>query len=94
MKVSSIYALAFGTLLVTSQPVSSADKNNNANVPKNVPQSSTLSPSSNVHMTKGECEGLAGKVKEASNCAGTSQTCITIDQDGVLHSTCLTVEKN
>ena len=47
-------------------------------------------------LTEGECKGLGGKVfnmvQGSSKCADTGKACVTVDQDGVIHSTCITKE--
>jgi hypothetical protein len=47
-------------------------------------------------LTEGECKGLGGKVFNmaagSTKCCDTGKACVTVDQDGVIHSTCITKE--
>ena len=51
------------------------------------PGATTVKP-----LTQAECVGLGGKVGTDAKCATTGKTCIRADQNGVLHSACLTLK--
>ena len=43
-----------------------------------------------VPLTKGECEGLGGKVDFNASCAAKGQSgCYTVDSNGVIHMACI-----
>jgi hypothetical protein len=44
-------------------------------------------------LTVAECQGLGGKVNPSAKC-GSTFTCVAVDQNGVVHTACITTDKH
>ena len=45
-----------------------------------------------TQLTSGECTGLGGKVATSNLCNG-GTSCVTVDQNGVVHEVCISAKK-
>ena len=86
---SKIYCMMLPIVLVTLVSVDLASA-----AQKLKTTGSTIKPGRKIiilPLTEAECVGLGGKVLPVSNqCTSTQKICVTTDNNGVIHSSCVT----